>query len=330
MLPIKEHSILFAPLEGYTDPLFRQTIAELFPDWDLQYTDFLRIPSHQTYKPGHIKEHIGDFFNHQSDRYPRNILQILAPAHSPIEEQCHIIWSMGQSWLDFNLGCPSKKVNGHKGGSYLLQDLDLLKDVLRKMRASFPGILTAKVRTGYNDTRDFKQIISIIADAGLDAITIHARTRAQQYTGAADWSFIKQAVDLVPIPIIGNGDIWDEELALKLLDYSGCHSVMAARGALKTPWMAKRFKDRGTGQMRDNLEQRDEFLPLFLSTLIDNLRKNNVSETAQLKRLKSVSRYLFDDYPDGNHRKSELLRAQNLEEFNHFSSKYFHKIPCQN
>ena len=327
MIPLPSHSLIFGPMEGYTDSILRQTILECFPQWDLHFTAFLRIPANQTYKPHHIIEHYGTQLFANENLKNKNILQILCPVHGMLEDNAQVISDTGFHWLDFNLGCPSKTVNGHKGGSYLLQDLDLLDQILRRLRKSFAGTLTCKIRTGYNDTQDFDSIIKILADAGIDGITIHARTRAQQYNGSADWSFIKRAVELVDIPIIGNGDIDNEMDAIRMLETTGCHAVMAARGGLKTPWLAQRFYQVLRGEpLRHALEERTEYIPKYFSTFVKNYATVKPTANVSLKRLKSISRFIFDDYPNGHERKTELFRSESLEEFYSLFAQHYPSI----
>jgi tRNA-dihydrouridine synthase len=100
------------------------------------------------------------------------------------------------------------------------------------------------MRIGYKDDNTFLDCIKLFEDEGVQAITIHARTRDQLYKGIADWSYIKQAVQATSLPIIGNGDIWTISDVKNIFEMTGCHSIMLGRGALKTPWMAKILKNK--------------------------------------------------------------------------------------
>src|SRR5690606_29725085 len=92
-------------------------------------------------------------------------------------------------------------------------------------------------------TSKFKEIVMRLADSGVEAITIHGRTRDQMYQGLANWDAIASAVEFSPVPIIGNGDIWSVEDIDRMFKHTGCYAVMMGRGALKTPWMARLYRE---------------------------------------------------------------------------------------
>lgn len=287
----KEQSLFFAPMEGVTDSHYRETIQELYPEWDYIATDFLRIPSVGMFKHRHFVEHIGEQI-YDTDLMKNTIFQILASERSLTLEHMPLINSLNIDWLDLNLGCPSKTVCKNKGGSYLLSDLKILKNIISTIRNNFKGHFTAKIRVGYQDDSMFEDVLRLLEDEGVEAITIHARTRNELYKGVANWDYVKQAVKVSSVPIIGNGDIWTTNDINRYYDYTGAHSVMIARGALKTPWLAKLYKNNQT----DILEERSVFLKTYFDKLYNKIALLHDDERIRIKRLKALSRYIFEPY----------------------------------
>ena len=237
-IPFKEKSLFFAPMEGVTDECYRNVITTLYPDWDYVSTDFLRIPTVGTYPKKHLIKHFGQNVYNNKMLKDKTIYQILTSSTAYTEEHISRINALGVNWLDINLGCPSKTVCKNQGGSYLLSDIKEMSRIISIIRSNFKGIFTAKIRVGYRDDKSFETILKTLESLGIDAITIHARTRDELYKGVAKWQYVKHAVKMVNIPIIGNGDIWTVKDIHDYYDYTDCHSIMVARGALKTPWLA--------------------------------------------------------------------------------------------
>ena len=140
--------------------------------------------------------------------------------------------------IDINMGCPVNKVVKTGAGSALMKDPNKIYEIVKAVKEAISKPLTVKIRLGFDHTNiNCVEVAKLIEKAGADAITIHARTRSDMYSGKADWSYIKQVVDAVNIPVIGNGDITDYKTAKKMLDETGCIAVAIGRGALGNPWV---------------------------------------------------------------------------------------------
>ena len=151
------------------------------------------------------------------------------------------IESFGAQHIDLNFGCPVPKVTRHGGGGALPWKLGLTRSVIEAAVQSadrFGVPVTVKARIGIDDAHTtYLDIARISEDAGVAAICLHARTVAQAYAGAADWSAIAALVAAVDIPVIGNGDIWEGADAVAMLAATGCAGVEVGRGALGRPWL---------------------------------------------------------------------------------------------
>ena len=143
--------------------------------------------------------------------------------------------------IDINMGCPVNKVAKKAGaGASLLKDPQNVYNITAAVVNAVSLPVTVKIRIGWDsESINAVENAKMIERAGAKAITVHGRTRAQMYSGKADWSVIKEVVEAVNIPVIGNGDITTPELAKKMLDETGCTAVMIGRGALGNPWLIK-------------------------------------------------------------------------------------------
>ena len=141
-------------------------------------------------------------------------------------------------FVDINFGCPVKKVVKRNGGSGCLKDLSLVEGIIRAVVAATPLPVTVKIRSGWDDTtRDPVGIALRCQEAGARALTLHARSRTQMFSGRADWSEIAAVAAALAIPVIGNGDIASPEDVVRMREETGCAGVMIARGTFGNPWI---------------------------------------------------------------------------------------------
>lgn len=291
-------------------------ILKAYPEWDFVCTDFLRAPASGRYPAKHIIHHLGERTLVDPEFKKKTIYQILATERTFHIETLETIMECGIQWVDLNFGCPSKTVNTHGGGAVLLQDLPILEKIVRDIRRTFTGTLTVKTRVGFRDDKNFPDIIKLFCNEGVEAITIHARTRDQLYHGIADWKYIEQAVGLSTVPIIGNGDVWKPSDIEKIFSQTGCHSVMIGRGSLKTPWLARLHKE----QKEDELALRLEQIQHFYGRIAQEFMAAGYPEPSALKRMKSICRFIFEDIPQGAIFKRKLLFSQQFNDFNRLIS----------
>lgn len=143
--------------------------------------------------------------------------------------------------IDINMGCPVPKVAvKNQAGSALLKNPEKVGEIIKAVVGAVNVPVTVKIRSGWDQSSINAVEIAKIAEAnGASAITVHARTRAQGYSGKADWNIIKEVVNAVDIPVIGNGDVVSCYDAKKMLDETGCSAVMIGRGLLGNPWLIK-------------------------------------------------------------------------------------------
>jgi tRNA-dihydrouridine synthase B len=151
--------------------------------------------------------------------------------------------------IDINMGCPVRKVVNRCAGAALLNDVPLIREIVRRMSAVSTLPVTAKIRLGWDgSSQNVVEVSQALEDAGAQAVAIHARTRAEKFEGVAHWEMIGEAKKAVSIAVIGNGDVRTCEDAKTMLERTGCDAVMMGRSAFGDPWVFRRvraFHERG-------------------------------------------------------------------------------------
>jgi len=183
-------------------------------------------------------------------RQTRRLLQT-SPREAPVAFQlfgadpevlataCRILADDGVEWIDLNVGCPVKKFIRNGAGSSLLRDLPRAGRIVRAMRASFPGTLSLKMRTGWDESSIVApELARMAADEGVELLSVHGRTRAQQYAGRVDRETIRRVVEAVPgLPVLANGDVTEPRDVFDMLRDTGAAGVMIGRAAVGNPWI---------------------------------------------------------------------------------------------
>lgn len=231
---------LLAPMEGLTDPLMRQILTQIASDlgrpYDWSVSEFIRITNHVL--PAHVfYRYVPELNNDSRTSSGTPIhLQLLGSEPELMGENALVASELGAPAIDLNFGCPAKTVNNHRGGSVLLDEPRLMRDIISAVRDKTPSHIpvSAKIRLGYTDTNNMLDIKQAIADSGADWLTIHARTKTQGYKPPAYWEKIIGFTEL-PIPVIANGEIWNHDHALRCMTQSNTPHLMLGRGAVTRP-----------------------------------------------------------------------------------------------
>ena len=195
-------------------------------------------------------------------------MQIFGSNPEAIALGAKVVADAGADIVDINMGCPVKKVVSSGDGSALMKTPDLAARVAEAAVKAVDVPVTVKMRIGWDD--DHINVVDFakrIESTGVAAVAVHGRTREQMYMGRADWSYIKAVKDSLSIPVIGNGDVWTPEDALRMMQETGCDAVMIGRGAQGNPWIFERTNHYlMTGKLRPEptyLERLDMLLKHF-------------------------------------------------------------------
>ena len=184
----------------------------------------------------------GRYLHFYEDEHPISA-QLFGSSPSVLADAARLVEDLGFDLVDLNLGCPAKKVVKCNGGSGLLRDLPLIRQIFEAVRAAVKIPFTVKFRAGWNDDEIVCVELARLAEScGLGAVALHARTREQGYSGNARWEWIASVKQAVKIPVIGNGDIRSPEDACAIVAQTGCDAVMIGRMAPSNPWIFRQIE----------------------------------------------------------------------------------------
>ena len=234
-----DHPIFLAPMSGITDYPFRQIAKE--HGCSFVFTEM--VSAEGLLRKGKSFLKIG------VDEHPVSV-QLFGSNPEILAEAAQAAESMGADAIDINMGCPAKQVVEPGAGVDLMRFPEKVKEILTKVRRAVQSPLTVKIRSGWDGEHINAVEISKIAEGcGVDALSIHSRTRVQGFGGRADWDLIEEVKRAIRIPVVGNGDITTAFLAKKMFEETGCDGVMIGRGALGNPWIFS-FENSQHGEER--------------------------------------------------------------------------------
>ena len=240
-------------------------------------------------------------------------------------EAAKIVEQVHPDVIDLNFGCPVKKVAGKGAGAGMLQNIPLMLDITREVVKAVNTPVTVKTRLGWNSEQlVITDLAEQLQDCGIAALTIHGRTRAQMYTGEADWTLIGEVKrnPRIHIPIIGNGDISTPEQARQAFERYGVDAVMIGRATFGRPWIFKEMKGEPPLSLDDKLDILEEQLRINIER-IDEYR--GILHT----RRHLAASPIFKGIPDFRQTRIAMLRANTADELlsilEHVRQQYFHK-----
>ena len=271
-----KNNILLAPMAGITDLPFRLICEKFEPG--LVCTEM--VSSKAIF---YGDEKTKKLMNLKGEKRPVSI-QIFGSDLEAFEYATKYVSNLADI-IDINMGCPAPKVVKNGDGSKLLLDLEKAKDILETVVKNSKVPVTLKFRKGWDSEHIVATEIAKIAQrAGISAITIHGRTRAEYYSGKADLEIIKKVKEAVKIPVIGNGDVVDEESAKEMFEKTGVDGIMIGRASMGNPWIFKKIKYYlETGEKLPEITS-DEKLKIIKEHL--NLLVNEKGEDVAIKEFR--------------------------------------------
>ena len=232
--------LILAPMAGVTDRPFRQLCLRMGAGMAVSEMMLANPETWDTEKSKKRRYH--------ADEAGFRSVQILGCDPELMAQAARLNVAADAQIIDINMGCPAKKVNKKLAGSALLQDPALVRDILQAVVAAVEVPVTLKIRTGWDpDHRNGVEIAQLAEQAGIQALTVHGRTRACLFRGEAEYDTIKAIKQAVSIPVIANGDIDSVHKARQVLAYTGADAIMIGRAAQGQPWIFR--------QIRQYLEQ---------------------------------------------------------------------------
>lgn len=308
-IDLGEHPIVLAPMEDVTDIAFRLMCKHFGAD--LVYTEFVSSDALvRSVSKTMQKLTISD------DERPVAI-QIYGKETDAMVEAARIVEEARPDILDINFGCPVKRVAGKGVGAGMLQNIPKMLEITRAVVDAVKIPVTVKTRLGWD--ADHKIIVDLaerLQDCGIEALTIHGRTRAQMYTGEADWTLIGAVKEnpRMHIPIIGNGDVTTPQRAAECFERYGVDAVMIGRGSFGRPWIFK--------EVKHFLETGEELPPLSFDWKMDVLREEVRQSVARLDERRGILHIrrhlaatpLFKGLPNFRDTRIAMLRAETVDE----------------
>jgi len=273
---------VLAPMAGVTDTVFRRFIRDL-GGCGLLMTEFTSSHGVSASHGGRKPTRTLRYLEFEPEERPISA-QLFGADPEVMADAARVCEDLGFDIVDINFGCPVNKVVKCNGGSGLLRDLPLVERLLRAVRGAISIPLTMKCRAGWDQGEIVATDMARLAeDCGLQAVALHPRTRAQGYSGQADWRLIAEAKAAVKIPVIGNGDVVTPEDAVRMVRETNCDAVMIGRAASYNPWIFRQIAEYlATGAYKE-AGQNDRYVMMrrYYDMLIAREEKDTVGKMKQ-------------------------------------------------
>ena len=308
-IQVPANPVFLAPMEDVTDIAFRLLCKQFGAD--MVYTEFVSSDAlirdvQKTKQKLAISE----------EERPVAI-QIYGREPDAMVEAAQICEEANPDFIDINFGCPVKRVAGKGAGSGMLKTPELMLEITEKVVKAVRKPVTVKTRLGWdNDSRIIVRLAEQLQDCGIAALTIHGRTRAQMYTGDADWTLISEVKNnpRMHIPIIGNGDIDSAKVCKRRFDETGVDAVMIGRASFGRPWIFR--------EVKHFLETGEELPRESFAWYLDVLKQQVLQSVARLDERRGILHIrrhlaatpLFKGIPDFKPTRVAMLRANTVEE----------------
>jgi len=287
-----------APMEGVMDHTMRHLLSKI-GGMDYLVSEFVRVTQYPI-PTSSFKRLIPENANNSQTFFHHPVHTQLLGNHAELMAESALnAVNAGASHIDVNFGCPAKRVNGHGGGSVLLQDPSMLYDIMNSIRLALPEQtpLSAKIRLGFNDEALLFDNVAAIEAAGVGTLTIHGRTKKDGYKPPARWEKIGKIQDKTNMTVVANGDIIDTESLLRCQSITGCHHFMIGRGALNNPFTFQIIRDQISGRApQTNLSSLATIFRDYAKALQQHY--DNVATLGRLKQWCGHLRFGFTDIRD--------------------------------
>lgn len=308
-IEFEKYPVFLAPMEDVTDIGFRMLCKRFGAS--MVYTEFVNADAViRSVKSTLNKFRINDF------ERPVGI-QIYGKSVESMVEAAKVVAEVKPDVIDINFGCPVKKVASKGAGAGMLQNIPLMLEITREVVKAVDIPVTVKTRLGWD--QEHKIIVDLaeqLQDCGIQALTIHGRTRSDMYTGSADWTLIGEVKKnpRMKIPIIGNGDVTSPEQAKQHFEQYGVDAVMIGRATFGQPWL---FRD--VRNLLDGIEENEPFSVTQKIDVLKELLRINVERIDEYRGILHTRRHLastpvFKGIPNFRETRIRMLRAETCDE----------------
>ncbi len=301
--------VMLAPMEDVTDKSFRLICKE--QGADMTYTEFVSADALIRNIAATTRKLVID------SRERPTAIQIYGREVEPMVEAAKIVEAAGPDLIDLNFGCPVKKVAGKGAGAGMLRDVPKMLAITKAVVNAVNVPVTVKTRLGWDhDNRIIVTLAEQLQDCGIKALTVHGRTRAQMYTGEADWEMIARVKEnaRLSIPVIGNGDITTPKKALDAFNRYGVDGVMVGRASIGQPWIFREIKSL----IRDGMSE-PAMTDGFKFSLLRRQIRESIDNIDEYRGILHIRRHLaasplFKGIPHFRDTRIAMLRAETYDE----------------
>lgn len=317
---IGENPVMLAPMEDVTDASFRLICKE--QGADMTYTEFVSADA--------LIRNIAATTRklHISDAERPTAIQIYGREVGPMVEAARIVEEARPDILDINFGCPVKKVAGKGAGAGMLRDIPKMLEITRAVVDAVKLPVTVKTRLGWDcNSKIIVTLAEELQDCGIQAITVHGRTRSQMYTGEADWEEIARVKEnpRLHIPVIGNGDITTPEKLVEAFRRYGVDGVMVGRASIGAPWIFREMTSLLRGGETVEIPVSEKF------SLLRRQIRESIERIDEYRGILHIRRHLaasplFKSIPGFRPTRIQMLKASTLDELEEVLSRVENEI----
>jgi nifR3 family TIM-barrel protein len=308
--------LYLAPMAGVSDKIFRQLCKSYGAD--VLVTEF--VSAEGVFRRN---ERTREYLEFDEIERPIGVQLFGADAAHMAEAARHVVDWVGPDFIDLNFGCPVNKVVAKNGGSALLKDCPTLVAVAEAVvRAVAPLPVTAKIRIGWDaNSVNAKRVAQLLEELGIAAIAVHGRTRAQGYSGAADWETIAEVANSVSIPVIGNGDIASAPDVAQRRAETNIAGAMIGRAAMSAPWIFQQIKEyltSGVVPRAPELSERWEMIKRHCQLAVEEWGEENAAIRSMRARLMAYSK----GFPASKNLREKFQHVSTLSEIANIAAEH--------
>lgn len=314
-----KNRIVFAPMAGVSNRSYRNIIKEMGAG--LVYTEMV-----SSMGIVYGSEKTTSLMEFDEVERPISIQLFGSDADAFVTAAKYVEENYKPDIIDINMGCPVPKVAGKSGGgSALLKEPEKIYEIVHALTENIKTQITVKIRIGWDANNiNAIEVAKIIEKAGASAIAVHGRTKAQGYTGKANWDIIKQVKESVSIPVIGNGDVCSASDAKRMLDYTGVDAVMIGRAALGNPWLIKEcvtYLEEGKILEKPDYNEKLDMIKKHYEIL--EQEKDTIKATLEIR---SHALWYLKGLKDNKEIKNKIVHVESKEELFDIIEEYREKL----